>query len=114
VAVCGAQQLTTPLIGLSKLRVTVVRCLPADQAPTRLNQIGYVEGRNIVIEYGWARNEPDRLPVLVADLVSLQVTVVVAAGLLAALAAKAATTRIPISVPRWGVAKSVAPASGPS
>jgi putative ABC transport system substrate-binding protein len=61
-----------------------------------LNEIGYVEGRNFVIEYRWAGNQADRLPALAADLVQLRVTVIVAAGLLPALAAKAATTSIPI------------------
>jgi putative tryptophan/tyrosine transport system substrate-binding protein len=37
-----------------------------------LNQIGYVERRNVVIEYRWATNQPDRLPALVADLVRLR------------------------------------------
>jgi putative ABC transport system substrate-binding protein len=59
-----------------------------------LNETGYVEGRNFLIEYRWAGNQPDRLPALVAELVRLQVTVIVAAGLLPALAAKAATTSI--------------------
>src|SRR5262245_25486800 len=61
-----------------------------------LNQTGYVEGRNLVIEYRWAGNQADRLPELAADLVQLRVAVIVAAGLLPALAAKAATTNIPI------------------
>ena len=52
-----------------------------------LNQSGYVEGRNLVIEYRWAGNQADRLPALAADLVQLRVTVIVAAGLLPALAA---------------------------
>ena len=61
-----------------------------------LNQTGYVEGRSLVIEYRWAGNQADRLPALAADLVQLQVTAIVAAGVLPALAAKAATASIPI------------------
>jgi putative ABC transport system substrate-binding protein len=61
-----------------------------------LNQTGYVEGRNFVIEYRWAGNQADRLPALAADLVQLRVAVIAAAGLLPARAAKAATTSIPI------------------
>jgi putative tryptophan/tyrosine transport system substrate-binding protein len=61
-----------------------------------LNQTGYVEGRNFVIEYRWAGNQAERLPALAADLVQLQVAVIVAAGATPALAAKAATTSIPI------------------
>src|SRR5262249_33357854 len=55
-----------------------------------------VEGRTFVIEYRWAGNQPDRLPVLMADLVQLQVAVIVTAGSAPTLAAKAATTSIPI------------------
>jgi putative ABC transport system substrate-binding protein len=61
-----------------------------------LNQSGYVEGRNLVIEYRWAGNQADRLPALAADLVQLGVAVIVTPGLVATLAAKAATTSIPI------------------
>jgi putative tryptophan/tyrosine transport system substrate-binding protein len=61
-----------------------------------LKQTGYIEGRNLVIEYRWAGNQADRLPALAAELVRLQVTVIVAAGVLPALAAKSATTSIPI------------------
>ena len=61
-----------------------------------LNQTGYLEGRNLVFEYRWAGNQADRLPALAADLVELQVPVIVAAGALPALAAKAATASIPI------------------
>jgi hypothetical protein len=61
-----------------------------------LSQAGYVEGRNFVIEYRWAGNQPERLAALAADLAQLQVTMIVATGTVAALTAKAATTSIPI------------------
>jgi putative ABC transport system substrate-binding protein len=61
-----------------------------------LNESGYVEGRNLVIEYRWAGNQADRLPALAADLVRLRVAVIVTAGPPSTFAAKAATTSIPI------------------
>jgi putative tryptophan/tyrosine transport system substrate-binding protein len=61
-----------------------------------LNETGLVEGRNVAIEYRWANGHYDRLPALAAELVRVPVAVLVATGITAAAAAKAATSTVPI------------------
>jgi putative ABC transport system substrate-binding protein len=61
-----------------------------------LRDLGYVEGRNLVIEYRYAEGKVEQLPALAAELVALKVDVIVASGTLAALAAKQATSTLPI------------------
>jgi len=91
-----AQQPAIPVIGYLNLGSPESDTSRLTGLRRGLNETGYVEGRNVVIEYRWAGNQADRLPALAADLVRLRVAVIVAAGPPSTFAAKAATTRIPI------------------
>src|SRR5262245_35160067 len=93
----NAQQPAMPVIGFlgsEALNLYAGRLRVFHQG---LGEMGFVEGRNVALEYRWAEGESGRFPALLADLVSRKVAVIVAvAGTLPALAAKAATTTIPI------------------
>ena len=93
-----AQQPPMPVIGLLDIRSPDTMIEDRLRAFRQgLKDTGYVERENVAIEYRWAENQIDRLPVLAADLVRRQVAVIVTTGALAAaFAAKAATTTIPI------------------
>src|SRR4051812_13838363 len=98
VAKARAQQPTIPVIGFVHLTSPEAREREVLAAFHRgLSDTGYIEGRNVTLDYLWARGQNDRLAPLVADLVRRQVSVIVALeSTNSALAAKAATQRIPI------------------
>jgi ABC-type uncharacterized transport system substrate-binding protein len=92
-----AQQPPMPVIGLVDIRSPDTMMEGRLRAFRQgLKDTGYVERENVAIEYRWAENQVDRLPALAAELVRRQVAVFVTTVPVAALAAKAATTTIPI------------------
>jgi putative ABC transport system substrate-binding protein len=92
-----AQQVAMPVIGyLASQSAEVEYKYIAGSFLQALKEAGYVEGQNMAIEYRNAENQFDRLPALAADLVRSRVAVIVAVGTAEALAAKSATTTIPI------------------
>jgi putative tryptophan/tyrosine transport system substrate-binding protein len=96
--VAFAQQPTTKVFRIGFLGLPTADSLPKRPEAFRagLRELGYREGRDFVIEYRWANGNYDQLPVLLNDLIRLKVDVIVTHGTPGVLAAKRATTTIPI------------------
>jgi len=90
-----AQQPAMPVIGILRSTSLAFSTPMVMGFRQGLTAAGFTEGQNVTIEYRYADNQPDRLPGLVAELIRLPVAVIVA-NIIAALAAKAATTTVPI------------------
>jgi putative ABC transport system substrate-binding protein len=101
----GSVAATWPMVGRAQQRLPVVGFLSGFSPATDptlaalrqgLTDTGFVEHQNIGIEYRWAEGHYDRLPAMAADLVRREMAVILANVTVAALAAKAATTKIPV------------------
>jgi putative ABC transport system substrate-binding protein len=91
-----AQQKAMPVIGVLGTGSPSVSSGPLMAFRRGLSEAGYVEGKNLAIEYRWAEGDYDRLPALAADLVGRKVDLIMASSPPSALAAKNATSTIPI------------------
>jgi putative ABC transport system substrate-binding protein len=91
-----AQQATVPVVGFLNPGSPEATRYQAVAFVQGMNQAGYVEGRNVAVEYRWANGQYDQLPAIAADLVRRQVAVIGVISPVGALAAKQATTSTPI------------------
>ena len=85
-----------PVIGFLGARTATDTVGLAAAFRQALNEMGFVDGRNVAIEYRWAANQTDQMPALAAELVGRPASVIAAFSTIGALATKAATTTIPI------------------
>ena len=92
----AAAQPKIPRIGFMGNSTAALEANLLDAFREGLRELGYEEGRNIVIEYRWANGKYDHFPVLVAELIAAKVDAIVTAGTPAALAVKNATTTVPL------------------
>jgi putative ABC transport system substrate-binding protein len=91
-----AQPAATPVIGFLDSRAPGEAASIVAAFQKGLNEVGYVKGQNVAIEFSWAEGQFGRHPALAAELVRRQVALIFAGSTAAALAAKAASTTIPI------------------
>ncbi|HEV3079326.1 MAG TPA: ABC transporter substrate-binding protein [Gemmataceae bacterium] len=91
-----AQQPALPVVGYLSVGPPSVSSVNVGALQQGLSEAGFVEGRNVAMEFRWAGDRYERLPELAADLVRRQVSVIVSPGVPATAAAKAATSTIPI------------------
>ena len=100
VALSGAQQpdkmTRVGFLGTGPAPTTATPYAPLREFRRGLDELGYVDGRDVVIETRWAEGRIDRLPALAAELVGLRVDILVGVGAVVARAAKSATTTIPV------------------
>jgi len=94
--VARAQQATMPVIGFLDSRLPNALGDRLRGFRLGLKLAGYVEGENVAIEYRWANNRPDLLPMMAADLIRRRVSVIVAISAPASVTAAKATTTIPV------------------
>ena len=94
--VARARQPTMPVVGFVNAASPGGTYPPVSAFLKGLHETGFVEGRDVAIEYRWAEEHYERLPALIADLVQRKVSVIAATSTPAAFAAKAAATTIPI------------------
>src|SRR5262249_51159181 len=94
--IARAQQPAVPGIGFLSSQSPEAYTIRLRAFHQGLKEGGYVEGQNVAVEYRWAEGRDDRLPALATELVHRQVTVIAANGTPSAMAAKAATSSIPI------------------
>ena len=91
-----AQQPALPVVGFVRVGSADANTRNVTAFRKGLSEAGYIEGQNVTVEYHWLEGQLDRLPALMADLVRRRVAVIATPGNVPTLAAKAATTTIPI------------------
>src|SRR6266576_5801754 len=99
---CFAQQQRSKVARIGVLESTSSSANQRVALIAGLRELGYVEGKNMIIEDRWAEGQYERLPVLAAELVQMKVDVIIAGGSPAVQAAQQATTTIPIVMVRIG------------